>query len=741
MKLIELNIMNFGQFKNKNILLEDNFTLIQGRNESGKTTVVKFIEGMFYGFVKPHLKSLRFSEDYYKYKPWTSDKYEGSIVFIYNLNKYRLYRDFANKTYKIFDEITGIDVSKDFEEYEESNLSFPGEYFFKCSSDVFINTILVGQDNIEISTNSTKYISEKIADGLSENNEVFSVIEGLNKLNTIKNNIGTEKSLKKPYGILKNKEIELNKEISNIKNLKNQYDDYLFELDEKVKDFKKLRSNIDLYYKFEEYKEQQKIIKIIKQKENLEKEIFDLRKQLEEYSKLKELANEDIKKSEEILEEIKYIQREFNELSKNKKYIYSEYKEIENKVKYEDKKTFYKKELTKLSKNKKTIFSLILSTGIFSILTLLFLFVSNFSNILVFILLFFVTIFGVSISLIIFLNNKETNIVEEINNNFNENLNKKSILSSGVLNIDKTIYEKYEKTKKELDEKDRDIEILLNDEDFKNEELKEISMKIRNETGFDLNNHLKNKEIFTELERELNEKLKELKTINSSYSSKSLDNNLIEYEKEFEDIKYFNLNDAKTKSDFLISEIASLEEKKNFLEGDVKKLPELIEELGQTESEIEQVNNYISSLNIAINEIEKAHNEIKTNYLPRMASFLKKYFDLISNYNMTIKIDEDLNINFNNSKLGEYKDIGSLSRGTMDQLYLGLRIALANEIFNEDELLIFDDAFNNFDDYRLSKTLDYLKNISKNRQIIIFTCQEREKNLINNLLKKEVIYL
>ncbi|QQK07708.1 ATP-binding protein [Miniphocaeibacter halophilus] len=740
MKIIELNIINFGQFKNKNIVFKNNFTILQGKNESGKTTVVKFIEGMFYGFVKPHLKTLRFTDDYYKYKPWTSEKYEGSIIFIYKSKKYRLYRDFINKIYKIFDEKTGLDITREFEEYEESNLSFPGEYFFKCSSDIFINTILVGQDNIEISSNSTKYISEKIADTFSENNEVFSVVKGLNKLNTFKNNIGTEKSLKKPYGILKSREKELNEEIISIKNKKNQYDDYLFELDKKIKEFKKLRNDIDLYNKLEEYNRQQKLLKVVEQKKSLEKEISDLKKQLEEYNRLKLMANDDIEKSEEILEEIKYIQREFNELSKDKKYIYTEYKEIEDKIIYEDKKAFYKNELNKLSKNKKNVFYLVLASGLFSFLTLIFLFISNFQNILVFILFFFLIIFGISIGIILFLNNKEINIIEEINNNFNIKLNKKNILNSDVLETDKYIYEKFEKIKKELDEKDRDIEILLNDEDFKNEELKEISIRIRNKTGFDLSNHLKNRNTFIELEKDLNNKIKELGTINNNYDTRSL-NNIIKYEKGFENIKHFNLNNAKSNSDFLIKEIASLEEKKNFLENDVKRLPELIEELSQTEDEIRQTNDYLKSLDIAIKEIEKAHNEIKTNYLPRMVSFLKNYFDLISDYNMTIKIDEDLNINFSNDKIGEFKDVNSLSRGTMDQLYLGLRIALSNEIFNEEEFIIFDDAFNNFDDYRLLKTLKYLKNISENRQIIIFTCQEREKNLLNNLLEKEVIYL
>ena len=45
--------------------------------------------------------------------------------------------------------------------------------------------------------------------------------------------------------------------------------------------------------------------------------------------------------------------------------------------------------------------------------------------------------------------------------------------------------------------------------------------------------------------------------------------------------------------------------------------------------------------------------------------------------------------------------------------------------------LVLDDAFVRFDDTRLSRTLDILKNLSLTRQVILFSCQSREKNLLN----------
>ena len=59
MKLRELNLISFGKFKNTIFKLEDGLNILYGGNESGKTTIHSFIEGMFYGFQKPHVRYRR----------------------------------------------------------------------------------------------------------------------------------------------------------------------------------------------------------------------------------------------------------------------------------------------------------------------------------------------------------------------------------------------------------------------------------------------------------------------------------------------------------------------------------------------------------------------------------------------------------------------------------------------------------------------------------------------------------
>ena len=47
--------------------------------------------------------------------------------------------------------------------------------------------------------------------------------------------------------------------------------------------------------------------------------------------------------------------------------------------------------------------------------------------------------------------------------------------------------------------------------------------------------------------------------------------------------------------------------------------------------------------------------------------------------------------------------------------------------------IIFDEAFSHFDDIRLKNILKYIFDKFESRQLIIFTCNEREINILNNL--------
>lgn len=66
-----------------------------------------------------------------------------------------------------------------------------------------------------------------------------------------------------------------------------------------------------------------------------------------------------------------------------------------------------------------------------------------------------------------------------------------------------------------------------------------------------------------------------------------------------------------------------------------------------------------------------------------------------------------------------------LSKGTIDQLYISLRLAI-NDIMSEKHQLPFmmDDAFVHFDSMRTKRMLEIVEEISKRHQVILFTCKQ-----------------
>ena len=70
----------------------------------------------------------------------------------------------------------------------------------------------------------------------------------------------------------------------------------------------------------------------------------------------------------------------------------------------------------------------------------------------------------------------------------------------------------------------------------------------------------------------------------------------------------------------------------------------------------------------------------------------------------------------------------ALSRGTVEQLYLAVRLAVCQLTLSGEEPapLVLDDALVNFDDERMALALELLKELGAERQILLFSCHSRE---------------
>ena len=131
--------------------------------------------------------------------------------------------------------------------------------------------------------------------------------------------------------------------------------------------------------------------------------------------------------------------------------------------------------------------------------------------------------------------------------------------------------------------------------------------------------------------------------------------------------------------------------------------------------------------------LEKAYEKMKNSVTPKFTQNLSEIVAKISNgkyQKVSIHEKEGLVVE---TKNGEYISANLLSVGTIDQLYLSLRLSMLDEISKEKMPIILDEAFAYFDDERLKNILLFLNEQTKENQVILFTCSIREKEILNQL--------
>ena len=92
-----------------------------------------------------------------------------------------------------------------------------------------------------------------------------------------------------------------------------------------------------------------------------------------------------------------------------------------------------------------------------------------------------------------------------------------------------------------------------------------------------------------------------------------------------------------------------------------------------------------------------------------------------------LTISQDMSLNVASGEETVLRAAQRRSEGTVDQIYLALRLAVSKEL-TPDAPMVLDDALVRFDDVRHAAAMKILKEESCHRQIILFTCQSREQS-------------
>ena len=156
---------------------------------------------------------------------------------------------------------------------------------------------------------------------------------------------------------------------------------------------------------------------------------------------------------------------------------------------------------------------------------------------------------------------------------------------------------------------------------------------------------------------------------------------------------------------------------------------QLQQQLDALNARIAALEETYSALEFAMNTLSAASTELQRRFAPRIAKRSQELFSKLTDGRYDrLTLGEDFTVHA--GATGETTLHSALwrSEGTTDQLYLALRLAVSQEL-TPDAPFILDDALVRFDDKRLSRALSILEETAEERQVILFTCQDREKRL------------
>lgn len=647
MKIKKIKINAFGTLADREIELSDKINIIYGKNESGKSTLLKFITNIFYGTSKN--KKGRFASDYDMFKPWGKQDFSGKINYqLDNGENYEVYREFGKKNPKIYNNNLE-EISKQFNIDKNTGNQFFYEQT-KIDEDTFKSTFVSMQQEVKLDTQSQNALIQKIANIAGTGEDNISYKKAMEKLNKKQaEEIGTNRTQGRPINVVTQNLSKLQQEkeeLSTYKNMKYKIEENKNELEKQI-----IKNELKMQYL-----------------KNIKNALENKKAQQERI----EYNNSILAKNDEKIDEINLEINKLENEIKNKKII----SEI-------------KKEKTKLN--------LILS--IISILiSIIFIITKTYAVVAVF------GIISIIFAILHIIKNKKTNKNYEKEKQKNEKINLEKNEIQNKINskiAERTILEKNN------DELENDNENLNNKIINIFEQEKTIIKKHFLEK-------IKNAKI------EENEKNNIIKII-EEYNN--LNNNEINY--KIENINQ-EINDKKL-------ELHRMELNNNNILPKLDNLANAEEQLQNLQEEYKELINKNDEIELAKKLLEQAYNKMKSNVTPKFTQNLSQNLQKFSNkkYEKVIINDENgLMVELPN---GEYISAEMLSVGTIDQLYLALRLSMVNDISDETLPIILDESFAYFDDERLKNVLKYIAENYENRQVLILTCTSREEKSFNEL--------
>ncbi len=133
------------------------------------------------------------------------------------------------------------------------------------------------------------------------------------------------------------------------------------------------------------------------------------------------------------------------------------------------------------------------------------------------------------------------------------------------------------------------------------------------------------------------------------------------------------------------------------------------------------------AISLALDALREADAELQSRFSPELGRVAAEYMSLVTDGRYSnVFINRDFSARIRTSDDAVARDAEYLSAGTLDLMYLAVRLAVCQLALPEGEScpLIIDDALVNLDEDRLEQAMKLLREIAKKRQVILFSCRK-----------------
>ena len=770
MRILELNIIQFGKFSDRAFTFSEGFNIVEGKNESGKSTLQAFVKFMLYGLPRRNPNVLIGERE--RALSWLGQTAAGSMTVESDGKKFRIERNGSVGARGAYSEKCKIiDLASGAEAYSKE---VPGEVFLGIDAAAYDSMCNIRQlECVSVDRDAVKGAIENLLSSGDENTSVDSALKLLDKERVrllYKNGRGgliydTERASDELYAKY---EKALLLEGENVK-----YRDELERTERQLaiskKDYDISSKKCDLFEDVKRLEKFRSLNALKKENELLFSGLGRLDKEngivekLPTYEELAEMrsASDALKKSEGLLE---YAKKE-SELARERLgntsekdtdeleallYEFGSARNIVNNIN---------------TKKRKKTGSRLLSIALFALAVLFFggaVFLVVWRKLVAGALT--VAFAGVVSAIVgsVFASRAEQTkrdisaIVSRIGNGASEKD------TDGILSVLESFSKESEERRSSIAANEgAAVKLAMAEEACSVARATARTLLADHNASFDDGNesyalltlaeklraYLVAREEISEKYKENDILIKSLKAELERYSEKDIEKKITpEIEAAIKNSSFELLKRERDAALYKINELnrykAELERRLGGLEGSRRFPNEIYPELERQKKRLDALKLQYSAIVLASERIEAASQKLKSDIVPRIKDSAQKnmsimtggkYKELFLDDNMALTVLAD----------GETRPIDALSKGSCDVAYFSVRLALLETMCAEKKPPLFmDESLSQLDDERATSTLGAVSEYCREGgQCVLFTCQTRDAVLTRKLIDINVISL